>query len=235
MRSQLKHISGRSLCLREWRKHKGVNQEELAEMVRNCGYPNFDRSMISKYESGKHLPDVTRLSYIAKALGIKTDDLFLPPSQVKNAEKKPIIYIRISKCVAAGSWRSVDDPDAADFEPYDVPVILPNGIKTAFGVKIRGDSMNEEYPDGTDLICLPIYEWGGVLQPGQHVIVERHDNGSVEYTCKELWRDDEGVLWLRPRSNNPKHQLIRADQETDGIEVRITAIVWRVNKPGPGL
>ena len=87
--------------------------------------------------------------------------------------------------------------------------------------------MNALYPPGTILECVSFL--GGVeIASGKRVIVERlRIDGEREVTVKELYRDDDGIEWLVPRSNNPAFQApVRADQQdADIVEVRVIGVV----------
>ena len=55
----------------------------------------------------------------------------------------------------------------------------------------------------------------------------------MEATVKELYRDEKGVEWLVPRSNNPSHRAFRGDQpdSPEIAKVEILAIVISSVRP----
>lgn len=55
--------------LRERRKEMGITQDELGRMV------HVSKSAVTKWESGRGLPDRTNLRQLAKVLGISIDTL----------------------------------------------------------------------------------------------------------------------------------------------------------------
>ena len=55
--------------IRELRKTRGLNQDQLAEMA------NLNRVTVAKYEAGKIEPGAQALSRIADALEVTTDEL----------------------------------------------------------------------------------------------------------------------------------------------------------------
>jgi transcriptional regulator with XRE-family HTH domain len=59
--------------LREWRKHRGWTQEELAE---RCGIP---KSIISRYESGERRIHIEAQFQLMAALDIRPGQFFEPP------------------------------------------------------------------------------------------------------------------------------------------------------------
>lgn len=100
-----------------------------------------------------------------------------------------------------------------------------------FFLRVRGDSVNEVYPEGTFIECVSVF---GRIEPvpGKRVVVvRRRCDGLIEATVKELVERDE-TLWLVPRSTNPSHQAYRLDQPGDGIdEVSIIAVVVSSVRP----
>jgi transcriptional regulator with XRE-family HTH domain len=59
--------------LREWRKHRGYTQEQLAE---RCGIP---KSIISRYESGERRIHIEAQFQLMEALDIRPAQFFSPP------------------------------------------------------------------------------------------------------------------------------------------------------------
>lgn len=134
--------------------------------------------------------------------------------------------------VQAGAWREGplwgELPDD-EIERYSFPK-LPAAYSGYFAVEVRGDSMDIVYPEGSILVCLPLSEFPRDLRNGDHVIVERHENGTVETTVKAILLAPGGELFLTPRSNNPRYNSMRfpksAPMDDTGMPpVRISAVV----------
>lgn len=155
-----------------------------------------------------------------------------------------IITIHVRGAVQAGRWAEAMEWPVDDWRKVSLP--RPDGHRSYFGLRVRGPSMNQVYPDGTILVCVPFHDYDHGLEDGDHVIVQRWQSGQVEATVKELRRGPEGAVWLWPRSDHPEHQtpiaLPRAGQdhpEYDGTdEIRVVAVVvadYRVrNRKGAG-
>ena len=58
---------GRFIC--SLRKDKGLTQSALAELL------NISNRTVSKWETGEGLPDISLLPYLAKVLGVTTDEI----------------------------------------------------------------------------------------------------------------------------------------------------------------
>jgi len=130
--------------------------------------------------------------------------------------------------VQAGQWqKAITFVDEADTRI--VPCVLPEHIivkgtrAPVFGLSVVGDSMDEVFPEGSVLICLPIHEMSGEVEDGDYVVVHRIDpDGLYEATCKQ-YRLVDGEMWLAPRSSNPSHLPIKGG---DGVLVEVAAIVF---------
>jgi len=134
--------------------------------------------------------------------------------------------------VQAGNWQKavtfVDEADATV-----IPCVLPQHLASrgtrapVFGLSVVGDSMDQVFPEGTVLVCLPLHAMSGKVKDGDYVVVHRIDlDGRYEATCKQ-YRLDEGEMWLAPQSSNPRHMPIRGDTAAeDGSQIEVTAIVF---------
>ncbi len=155
-----------------------------------------------------------------------------------------IITIRVRGAVQAGHWAEAMEWPVDDWQKVSLP--RPDGHRSYFGLRVRGPSMNQVYPDGTILVCVPFHDYDHGLEDGDHVIVQRWQSGQVEATVKELRHGPEGAVWLWPRSDHPEHQAPIAlphngqdHPEYDGTdEIRVVAVVvadYRVrNRKGAG-
>ena len=135
--------------------------------------------------------------------------------------------------VQAGVWREALEWDRGDQYVIHAPLEHPNSDK-AFGLLVRGESMNEVFPSGTILICVDIYDLDVGLMSGDYVICYRQRPDELtEATVKELIVDDNGQAWLWPRSNHPKHQEpveipwpYQADpSDVGGETIKVAAVV----------
>ena len=132
--------------------------------------------------------------------------------------------------VQAGNWqKAVTFIDEADTSI--VPCVLPPHIASkgtrapVFGLSVKGDSMDKVFPEGSVLICLPLYEMSGKIKDGDYVVVHRIDpDGLYEATCKQ-YRLVDGEMWLAPRSNNPSHMPINGKNTDNGVQVEVVAVV----------
>lgn len=116
-------------------------------------------------------------------------------------KKISINNINIIGSIQAGTWRENRQWEPEDWE--SAMFNLNNNERSAYGLKVLGDSMDEYYKEGTILVVLPLNACNGI-ESGDHVIVERCRGGDIyETTVKEIViYEDKAELW--PRSKNPK-------------------------------
>ena len=85
----------------------------------------------------------------------------------------------------------------------------PWGYDNFTGLKVKGDSMDKEFPEGTTLLCVDVYDFKQPIETGLFVIVQRRGDGDTwESTVKKLVVEDSGETFLVPCSSNPRHQSI---------------------------
>lgn len=129
--------------------------------------------------------------------------------------------------VAAGIWREAFELPRDEW----IPVLISMqddryaGAQRA-ALQVRGDSMDQLYPDGSVVIFVRLDEIGRKPKPGDRVVVLRHRHGQTEATVKEYQRDTSKKRWLVPRSSNPAHLPFALDRPTDDSErIEIVGLV----------
>jgi SOS-response transcriptional repressor LexA len=154
-----------------------------------------------------------------------TPEWLLYGRQLTTAQLGP--QLSVKGAVAAGVWLHAEEWPQEEWEVFTGRANIDAPIAIRFGLRVEGQSMNLLYPEGTILECVR-YLGDTPIANGKRVIVERKRfNDGTEATVKEYFKDDDGIEWLVPRSNNPAYQTpLRCDSPGDGIEsIEITAIV----------
>ena len=209
--------------IRKFRQTLGVNQQEFADMF------GVTQGSVSRWEKGS-MPDPSALSRIAGKMGV--DLRMLIGADFEGVSLTgPRLFVKGS--VAAGVWREDVQWEENDWQPYTGGDHFSAPMKSRYGLRVDGESMNMVYPPGTILDCVSTFETGAVPLNGQRVIVVRErDDGEYESTVKEYLRDGD-TEWLVPRSNNPAFQSpIELGSIGDGIvETKIVAIVKGSYRP----
>lgn len=125
-------------------------------------------------------------------------------------------------------------------EQYDVmEEVAPAASRyPVFGLKVIGNSVNQEFRHGSTAICIKLFDLPDTYEvaPGQFVVVLRRSPDGLdefEATIKEFQIDQQGRRWLCPKSDDPNFQTAIAvdsmeqgeDEFTNNEDVRIWAIV----------
>lgn len=206
--------------LADLRKRKGLTQAQLAEKV------GVEQPTIQRWEKGKREPELAQLFALAEALDVEPGTL-LDPSIA--APIGPRLFVKGE--VAAGVWRQAIELPEEEWQTFTGRADVTANTEHRFGLRVVGDSMELVYPHGTIVECVSLFGRAEAV-PGKRVVVIRmNDNGECEATVKELV-DQDGELWLVPRTNNPAHRPFKLDEPEPGIvETRIAAVVVASVRP----
>lgn len=195
--------------IRRLREARGMNQSQLAATA------GVSQATVSRWEKGAS-PTGEHIQTLARIFNKSVDELCgLQPIALG-------LQLRIVGCVEAGVFRESNEFPEDDI--YDISIPTPRNPPKgkAFGLEVRGTSMNQFYTEDSVLVCVRLAEMERDLRDGDHVIVYRKDGDRYEATCKEL-RMVDGKPWLWPRSTDPQHQA--PIQINDGDEIEIHAVV----------
>lgn len=122
--------------------------------------------------------------------------------------------------VQAGHWLDVSVvEDGQEFEFVGVSRDSRFPQANQYVLLVAGDSMDQEFLDGTFVICVDFPESGLAIKEDLIVHVERRGNGGqlVENTLKQIRRKGRG--WeLCPKSSNPRYKPFPID--SDEIVIR---------------
>ena len=202
------------------RKRRGLTQQGLADLM------GVEQPTVQRWEKGKREPDLGQLIKLAGVLGVEPGALIDPTVA---APVGPRLYVKGS--VAAGVWKAALEDHEDDWETFTGRADVTAEIAHRFGLRVIGDSMNELYPPGSIVECVSVFGHTEP-EPGRRVVVLRTNAANeVEATVKELVEQD-GELWLVPRSSNPAHQPFRLSEPgEDTVEIRIAAVVVSSVRP----
>lgn len=203
-----------------FRKERGYTQAQVAERV------GVEQPTVQRWEAGKREPSISQFHDLARELGVPVTAFFVEDQAVPVG---PTLFVKGE--VAAGVWLPAYEWPEDDWKTFTGRPDVNSPMQHRFGLRVTGDSMDMIYPPGTIVECVSAFA-NVELQPGRRVVVVREDeHQQFEATVKELVEQD-GELWLVPRSRNPSHQPIRVGAEEPGIvETRIAAVVVSSYRP----
>lgn len=133
--------------------------------------------------------------------------------------------------IQAGHWLETSFIDS-EGEPELLPVARDARFPRArqYALRVVGDSMSLDYPDGSYVTCVDFAESGLAITEGMTVHVERHRSHGqmVEITLKMVARNAKGGWLLMPRSANPIYQPVSFSGNEDDIVVKgVVTGGWR--------
>lgn len=211
-----------------------MRRDLIASMCENAHMPKDVRTLRSEQQSYiDGIKDRTGKSYsaIARAIGAAPstivrfmDDTASSHSlSAKTMEKLKIVFdlpsvsvpniehlvysepVALAGSIQAGVWQ-----DTGLFTPQAPPeyiMIAPDerypGIRR-WAFRVRGDSMDKIYPDGTIIVAVSFFDLCRQPKTGDKVIAIRKEHGLEEATLKEIEILADGSVALWPRSTNPK-------------------------------
>lgn len=184
-----------------------MSQEKLAEAINREFGTNLNKSMISKYENGKTATSETA-SVIAAYFGVSLNELLGIDVAENNDLHFPKDQIPVLGTIAAGTPMFAEQ-NIIGYAP-EPPMINISG-KTVFYLKVKGDSMDREFPDQS------------------FVLVERDaevNNGDIaavlvngdEATVKKV-KCEKNLLTLIPMSHNEEHLPKTFDLEKEEVVI----------------
>src|SRR5262249_24797310 len=148
---------------------------------------------------------------------------------------RPLPAIQVIGHVQAGDWRKAMQWAEGDQYGLHLP-LEPRYAGGAFGLEVRGRSMDLIYPEGSLAICVPYSHLGRDPRLNDRVVCVRHGaKGLVEATIKLFDIDSDGRPWLLPRSSDPGlQQPISLSGNSAGAEqIEIIAKVIGSYRPEP--
>lgn len=211
------------------RKARGHTQPWLAEQ---CG--GISRSAVWQWETDKTTPTGPNMYDIEVALGINAKWLVKGEGPMENPQRGDVVYVPMDRKipivgeVAAGVWLEAGGHEQNQEEFILLPDSINLKMDGIFALRVRGESMNILYKDGEIILCEHFNPMVQMPPVGKRVIVHRRSkHGTYEATVKELRRDNAGVYWLWPRSDNPAFQQpIKYEPQGDGDnDIEIVGIV----------
>ena len=181
--------------IRELRKGKHLNQEQLANLI------GVTKQAISQYERGVRKPDIPTIDALCDIFNVSSDYLlgkenvtirYVGKDEIDKLESSRSIRIPVFSHVAAGVPIDAID-DIVDWEELSGDMASTGEY---FGLKVKGDSMQPRIAEGDTLIVRQQQD----ADSGDIVIVRI--NGDYA-TCKRLMKYSGGISLI---SFNPSYE-----------------------------
>lgn len=183
-------------AIRKLRERSGLSQSELARQV------GVRPQSVQQWEDPEGTSPRRKLwPKLTQALGATEYELLKGPDagdrfRVAETRGTPydvidqVAYVPLISWVQAGAWQEAADP----YQPGDcerMVAVTRNVSETAFALRVRGDSMEPRFPEGSIIVVDPDRE----PENGSFVVVRMEEQAEV--TFKQLVID-AGVRMLKP-------------------------------------
>lgn len=212
---------------------RAAGYETIADAVRYLGvkYPTY-AGHENPNSPGSYQTDAAEL--YSRKFKVSLDWLLTGRGEMRGQGVVPVeievVGLPVLGNIQAGHWLETAFIDV-EVEPEMLSVSRDSRFPRArqYALRIVGDSMNLDYPDGSYVTCVDYAESGLRITDGLVVHVERQRaHGQMfEITLKQVVRKGRAFL-LVPRSSNPAHQPIHFTGQEDDVIVRgVVTGGWR--------
>lgn len=195
------------------REKKCVSQQKIADLF------GIDRISVSNWERGKNPPTADKLAKLSEFLDISVDWL-LGTEKDSNVASTTIRFktktVPLISWVQAGQWKEVNDIHPVGQSDEYISVTAKVG-PNAIALKVRGDSMEPEFPEGSIIIVDPDRE----AKNGSYVVVRLDEE--MEATFKQMVVDGSRI-YLKPI--NPRYPIL----EINGKKATTVGVVVQMVK-----
>lgn len=214
------------LKLKKLRERAGLSMAEVAKAAgykAASSYQRYEDPDLYKKET-LPLPLARKLADILAGKGsppVRREEILmlagiseLSPNQLLSLDQHQVIW-----CIGeaqAGVWLPRIEWERDRWLPFLISFVddrYPDAQR--FALCVRGDSVDEIYPDGSYVVFVKFTDISRRPQHGDRVIVHRKRDGKTEVSVKEYRRDSNKRAWLVPRSSNPSHQSIVVEKHSD--------------------
>lgn len=194
--------------VKELRKLKGMTQKELADKL---GLKS--QTTIAAIEVNKNNLSSELLIKMADFFNVSTDYLLGKEALKAPSEPlPPVTYDFINVPIVGAVRAGLPMLATENIEGYTpLPSSMVNKNKEYFALRVKGDSMNLEFPEGSILIV----EKTSILDNGEIGVVLID---GCEATVKKIVKN-KNMITLIPMSSNPVHIPTMYDLSKDEIQI----------------
>lgn len=192
--------------IKRLRKERKITQRELANKL------NTAVSTVSSWELGTNKPLMDKIQMMAALFNVKPS-YFLDDEVVSVVRENSISYDAFRMVPLLGKVTAGEPITAIENKEGSIPVseMFLDRSKEYFYLKVKGDSMNLEFSDGSFVLV----EHTSVIENGQIAVV-LIDN--EEATVKKVMLNDNNIALL-PQSTNNIHQPKLYNLAKDNVQI----------------
>lgn len=197
--------------LRDLRKEKDVFQSEVAK------YLGISTTAYSNYENETRDISTDMLLRLAKYFDVSIDYL-LGTSNIRKSSSKATKVLVYGSIPAGVPLEMIED--IIDVE--EISSDLTKGGKEYFGLKIKGNSMEEKYRDG-DIV---IFEKAETCENGQDCVVMVNGNDG---TFKRVYKDNDKLI-LQPLNKEMYAPLVFSKEQVENLPIKVIGIAREIRR-----
>lgn len=153
-----------------------------------CDATGISYTTLSDWINGKNYPYIDKIELLANFFNCSKADLIediRKDGRLSSMEKNVVRVPLLGKIPAGMPFEAIEDMYTIDYE--EVPVDWTNGGKEYFALKIQGDSMEPEYPDGSVVVFLKTSD---CLSGQDCCVMVNEDNA----TFKRVTKKEDGIV-----------------------------------------
>ncbi|MFW1971060.1 LexA family protein [Acinetobacter bereziniae] len=190
-------------AIKTLRMKKKMSQETLGNIL------EVDKGNVSRYESGKQVPDLNRLEKIANTFDISLSQLFEFAETNEEPNLAPLRkhnLLPVLTWVQAGIMTNVESVNPLDIEEW-----LPapeDGCEDCFYLKVKGVSNEPAFREGDYILVDPTVCYED-MQSGDMIVVSKNNDA----TFKKLVIESDGSKFLQALNPNFTPNIIPIDEE----------------------
>jgi SOS-response transcriptional repressor LexA len=195
------------------RKDAGFSTKRDAANSISVGYSTY-----ASHENGSRKPKTIELALYAKRFGVSVDWLLYGKNTGQfDGLEVPVTSIRVEGISQAGMFRDISLIDDDEHERKEIPIPVNTKYAHAhqYALLVCGDSMNNQFKDGSYVACAAWVDLGMELKSGMVLHVERIKAASMIETTIKTYIERDGKRWLEPNSTNAKHLPIEVNGDLD--------------------
>lgn len=167
--------------IKKWMEIKGVDRMAVADAT------GISYTTISDWINGKNYPYIDKIEVLANFFGCSKSDLIedIHDGRLDQMKKDVVRVPLLGKVPAGMPFEAIEDMYTVDYE--EIPSDWVKGNKQYFALRVQGDSMEPEYPDGSVVVFLKTED----CQSGQDCCVMVNGDDA---TFKRVTKKEDGIV-----------------------------------------
>ena len=223
----MSELGNKLIFAKNLKKYMEINEVDRNELCRQL---DIKYTTLADWCNGKTYPRIDKIDLLAEYFNINKSDLIDGISFGSHDDTIQLVNIKYVKLIpvlgkipAGVPFEAVEEAYTTDYET--IPLEMTNGGKEYFALKLKGDSMEPEYKDGSTVVFLKTSDFTS----GQDCCVMVNDDDA---TFKRVTIRDNGILLtpLNMENNSGFLPKFFTNEEIQANNVRVLGVVKRYIK-----